>query len=471
MAAPTSDIHPGALLVRHALPQDDALREALHNEVHARPPARIRLPALVVYVAVLNEGVSREQEAEHLRRLPGQSGLKSDDLSGNFARLRFATHTLKWERHTEFTRYSLVQALPEAAIKGMDESALMASLRIDPDWLAAIPGQTVAAIMLAMVHGDAEDPAAIKAVSAPWFEGRATLASLLGLRRACALSDFRLRPSGFERMMVIAPTNTSELRAGRTSQRLLELETYRLMALRGLPVAKSLSAMLGQAEADLAEITAHMEQTHIPDQTLLNELIGLAAGIERATAQHMYRFSATLAYHALVQQRIEHLREAPIPGTQTLGEFLERRVAPAIATVDATAKRLNGLSQRIERASGLLRTRVDIATEAQNQMLLAQLTSGQQLQLRLQTTVEGLSIAAISYYVISLVLYLGKAAKAAGAPVNPEILAGGMIPVVLLAVWWGTRRIHKVLEGHSAMGGHGKGAMEGAGLNPSARTR
>ncbi len=452
MPAHQPDPHPRALTARHALPDDDALRATLHNEVHARPPARIRLPALVVYVAVLNEGVSREQEFEHLRLLPGQSGLKLEDLSSHFVRLRFATHTLKWERHTEFTRYSLVQTLPDAVLHGADESVLMASLRIDPDWLAAIPGQTVAAIMLAMVHGDAEDPAAIKALSAPWFEGRATLASLLGLRKACALSDFRLRDSGFERMMVIAPTNTSELRAGRTSQRLLELETYRLMALRGLPVAKALSPMLGKAESDLAEITAHMEQTHIPDQTLLSELIGLAARIERATAQHMYRFSATMAYYALVQQRIEQLREAPIPGTQTLGEFLQRRVAPAIATVESTAQRLNGLSQRVERASALLRTRVDIATEAQNQMLLAQLTAGQALQLRLQTTVEGLSIAAISYYVISLVLYLGKAAKAAGAPVNPELLAGGMIPVVLLGVWWGTRRIHKVLKGHGQGG-------------------
>ncbi len=454
MSQPDPTLYPRALSERHALPSDDPLRETLHNEVHARPPARIRLPALVVYVAVLNEGVSREQECAHLRKLPGQSALSAEDMQHNFLRLRFASHTMKWERHTEFTRYSLVQALPEGALQGIDEDVLMASLRVDPAWLASIPGQTVSAIMLAMVHGDAEDPAAIKALSNRWFDGRATLASLLGLRRACALSDFRLRDSGYERMMVIAPTNTSELRAGRTSQRLLELETYRLMALRGLPVAKSLAPMLGQAEADLAEITAHMEQTHIPDQTLLSELIGLAARIERATAQHMYRFSATMAYDALVRQRIEQLRETPIPGTQTLGEFLQRRVAPAIATVDATAQRLNALSQRVERASGLLRTRVDIATEAQNQQLLAQLTHGQSLQLRLQTTVEGLSIAAISYYVVSLVLYVGKAAKGAGLPVNPEILAGGTIPFVLLLVWWGTRRIHKALHGGGAGPGH-----------------
>ncbi len=448
MPTPMSNSLPRALDERHAIPADDALREVLHNEVHARPPARIRLPALVVYVAVLNEGVSREQELTHLQKLPGQSELKAEDVQSNFVRLRFASHTLKWERHTEFTRYSLVQSLPDGALQGIDEDVLMASLRVDPAWLAAIPGQTVAAIMLAMVHGDADDPAVVRKLSDAWFDNKPTLASLLGLRRACALTDFHLRPSGFERMMVIAPSNTSELRAGRTSQRLLELETYRLMALRGLPVAKALSPLLAKGEAELAEITAHLEQTHIPDQQLLSELIGLAARIERATAQHMYRFSATMAYYALVQQRIEHLREAPIPGTQTLGEFLQRRVAPAIATVDSTAQRLTALSQRIERASGLLRTRVDIATEAQNQQLLAQLTAGQALQLKLQTTVEGLSIAAISYYVVSLVLYMGKAAKGAGLHVNPELLAGGAIPLVLLGVWWGTRRIHKALAGH-----------------------
>ena len=83
--------------------------------MHARPSARIRLPALVIFVAVLNEGVTREQECEHLRQLPGQGHLTPADLQGNFLRLRFAGHTMKWERHSEFTRYALVQPLPDRA--------------------------------------------------------------------------------------------------------------------------------------------------------------------------------------------------------------------------------------------------------------------------------------------------------------------------------------------------------------------
>jgi uncharacterized membrane-anchored protein len=102
------------------------------------------------------------------------------------------------------------------------------------------------------------------------------------------------------------------------------------------------------------------------------------------------------------------------------------------------------------RSRPLVRTRVDIATEAQNQQLLAQLTRGQELQLKLQSTVEGLSIAAISYYVMSLLYYGAKAAKVAGLPVNPDLLAGAMIPVVLWAVWTTTRRIHKRLHAAQA---------------------
>ena len=431
---------------RFALPPDDPLRAQLHNEVHARPPARIRLPAMVVYVAVLNEGITREAECQHLRQLPGQQHLRPQDLQTNFLRLRFADHTLKWERHSEFTRYAIVQALPEQALLGFSEPDLLQAVVVDAAWLSAIPGRTFAAIKLVMVCGDLTDPQSALEFGKRWFGNRAIVASLMGGGHSCVVTDFRLRDSGYERMLVIAPPGTSESRAGRISQRLLELETYRLMALRGLPVAKALAPAIAEDESTLADITTQLESRQASDQDLLDHLVGLASRVERATAEHVYRFSATQAYAALVEERIAELREKPIPGTQTVGEFMRRRLTPAIATVAATAQRLSSLAQRVERSSGLLRTRVDIATELHNRQLLEKLTRGQDLQLRLQTTVEGLSIAAISYYVISLALYAGKSAKALGLPVNPEIAAGALIPVVLWVTWRTTRRIHEKLH-------------------------
>ena len=430
-----------------ALPLDDAWRSELHNEVHARPSASIALPSLVVFVAVFNDGIDREQACAHLRQLPGQDALAPDELRGNFLRLRLPGCTLKWERHTEFSRYSLVQPLPEGARLDHPDPQLLDQLALPAGWLANIPGRTFAAIKLLMLHGDLSEPHQTLALARRWLGDEPVVASQMGSNaHSIAVTDFFLRPSGFEHMLVVAPPETTGTRAGRVSQRLLEMETYRLMALRGLPVAKQLGPMLAESERRLADITAQLENKGATDQALLDTLVSLAAGVERAVAEHAYRFSATRAYDALVSQRIIELREQAIAGTQTLGNFMQRRVSPAMATVAATAQRLSSLSERISRASALLRTRVDIATEEQNQLLLEKLTRGQELQLRLQATVEGLSIAAISYYVVSLLLYLGKAGKAAGLPINPEILAGAFIPLVLWGAWRTTRRIHEKLR-------------------------
>jgi uncharacterized membrane-anchored protein len=429
----------------NTLPVDDPLRIALHNEVHARPSARIRLPAFIVLVGVFNSGVSREQEWEHLKRL--QPDLKLEDMQGNFVRLRLGAYTLKWERHTEFTRYSLVQPLPQDAGLEAQDPELLSFLALPDGWLAAIPGRTFAAVKLIMLHDDLSDPQQSLSKARHWFGEHTVVASRMGNpAHSLVVTDFHLRPSGFERILVLAPESTSDTRGGRISQRLLELETYRLMALRGLPVAKAVGTQLGQAERELADITAALQNKAAQDQTMLDRLIGLAASVELITAEHAFRFAATAAYDKLVRERIAELRESPISGTQTIGEFMKRRLSPAMATVAATAKRLSDLSERISRTSALLRTRVDIATEEQNSQLLAKLTKGQELQLRLQTTVEGLSIAAISYYVISLLLYLGKAAKAAGLPIHPEMAAGAFVPLVLWLVWRTNKRIHDKLR-------------------------
>nr|WP_276598044.1 DUF3422 domain-containing protein [Roseateles koreensis] len=430
------------------MPPDDELRVLLHNEVHARPSTRIRLPALVVCVAVLNQDVSREAELTHLRRLPGQQDLLPSALQDNFLRLRGTDHSVKWERHTEFTRYSLVQSLPHNVELGCcGDVDLLSVLAVDANWLHEIPGRTVAAMKLVMLEHDLSDPHATLELASRWFGGRHVVASLMGNGHSMAVTDLRLRESGFEHILVMAPPGTSPNRAGRISQRLLEMEIYRLMALRGLPVAKQLSPQLGAAEAGLAEVTQQLETRSASESELLDRLIHIAAGVERATAEHAYRFSATQAYNTLVLQRLAELREKPISGTQTLGEFMQRRLSPAIATVGASAQRLMALSVRIERSSALLRTRVDIASEAQNQLLLAKLNRGQELQLSLQTTVEGLSIAAISYYCISLLLYAAKALKSAGVPINPELAAGLAVPLVMAGVWTATRRIHAKLHG------------------------
>jgi uncharacterized membrane-anchored protein len=173
------------------LPADDPMRRLLHDEVHARPTARIRLPALVVFVAVANEGVSREQECEHLRRLPGQEGLQPQDLQGHFLRLRMPGYTLKWERHTEFTRYSLVQPLPEGATLGACNPELLSHIVLPSDWMAGIPGRTFAAIKLAMLHGDLSQPQATLDMARTWLGEHTVVGSIMGNQaHSMVVTDF-----------------------------------------------------------------------------------------------------------------------------------------------------------------------------------------------------------------------------------------------------------------------------------------
>lgn len=429
------------------LPGDAAERHAAHAELHARPAARVRLPALVIHVAVRPCEQGLQAELEHLRRLPGQEDLQHDDLSHSFLRVRLAvpgvTGCLKWERHSEFTRYSLTLPLDTVAA---DEPELGPALSA---WLRDIPGETLAALQLAM-RGMPAGLEQARQMARRWLGDGALVASRLGSgAHSLVYSDLRVRDSGFERILLLTDGQQTELRNGRVAQRLLELQTYRVMALLGLPVAKSLGTELNDCEQELARLTDALQDAAQAAQQL-ERLISLAARVEHLTARHGYRFAATRAYHGIVLQRLSELGEAVVPGLQTLGAYTLRRLTPAVATVQSTADRLESLSRRIGRCAALLRTRVDIAAESRQQGLLSRLARGQALQLRLQTTVEGLSIAAISYYVVSLLGYGLKAMKSAGLPIDQEIATGCLVPLVLWIVWRGTQRIHaRLAAGHA----------------------
>src|SRR3546814_19661742 len=110
---------------------------------------------------------------------------------------------------------------------------------------------------------------------------------------------------------------------------------------------------------------------------------------------------------------------------------MDRRLAPAMRTCESTAGRLETLASRVGRASNLLRTRVDIQLEAQNRDVLVSMNRRARLQLRLQETVEGLSVVAIRYYTVELAAHAAKVDHAAARPVDTEVATATAIPRVL----------------------------------------
>lgn len=429
-----------------AMPSPIAGRRVLHDEVHARPTARVRLPALASHIVVLHDDTTVADEHAHLQRLCAERGQPTAAIDDPvFVSLQHGDCHLRWERHAEFSRYTITQPL-DPALWGTEDPDLVARIGVDPGWLRAIPGSTVAALQVALLADAGESDDAFLAGARRWLGSETAVASVIGSGAGYArvASDFRLRADGFARF-VVRGRAMSESRAGRVTARLLETETYRMMALLGLPVAKGVRAGLASLEGGLAELTRRLDDVRRDDDELLHALNALTADVESAISEHAFRFAASSAYHVIMRQRIAELRETPIEGVQTIGQFFERRVAPAMATIASTAARLAALSDRIARAGALLRTRVEIALERQNQTLLQRLTDGQRMQLRLQQTVEGLSVAAISYYAIGLVAYAAKAVAKSWPAFDVDLAVGASAPVVIGAVWWLVHRTRRHL--------------------------
>jgi uncharacterized membrane-anchored protein len=250
--------------------------------------------------------------------------------------------------------------------------------------------------------------------------------------------------------MVVLAGDLTPRRTGRLVQRLLEIETYRMAALLGLPAAREAAAVLASAERELAELAQAIRSArHDQEPQLLDSLTRLAGQVEGEYAATHSRFSASAAYFELVDKRIRDIGESRIPGLQTIGEFMDRRLTPARSTCEWAARRQDALSQRVSRISNLLRTRVEIEQQLSSQALLKTMNQRQDLQLKLQSTVEGLSVAAITYYIVGLIGYLAKGAQKLGWPFSSETSTAVAIPVVAIAVWWSIRHVHRVIIGQA----------------------
>ena len=422
-----------------SLPSDHPLRLALNEEMHARPPEALSAPLRLTFLALVSDPSMRTREWEHVCALAQRYGVAPPPAGAAHFSADLGAFRLKWERHSEFTRYKFIVA---GAVSGpFDEPALQS---VPVDWLAELPGQVMVATHAALLPASVPAPD-FEDLSARHFAGNVLVGAGIAGGAGTAFTDVRLH-DGYGRLLVLN-RDMSQRQAGRMMQRLLEIDTYRLLALLALPVAQSLSPWLNQAEHELAEVTnALAAATEADEPALLDRLTRLEAQIESRESENHFRFTAAAAYHELVQRRIEELREVRIQGLQNFEEFTERRLAPAMATCRSVAARLESLSQRVARATQLLSTRVDVSRERQNQQVLVSMNRRAEAQLRLQQTVEGLSVAAITYYIVGLVGYAAKGLLAAGLAVNVEAVTALSIPVVALAVALGVRQVRKLVS-------------------------
>lgn len=422
------------MLVQHAQ------RVALHNEIHARPPEAMDAPLSLSHVVMVCDASQRDASWAHMAALARDHHLPEPVAGSTHVRMDMGPYRVRWELHTEFVTWTFMRRLnAEQFGEREPESALDA---VPQRWFAALPGECLANLHLWVLPSAAFE--SVSLVKHVLYE-ETLVASTVADGFAEVYTDFAVHADGFSRMVLLAGTMAPR-RLGRLVQCLLEIETYRMAALLGLPAAREASMVLASAERELAELAHSIRSATRDDEPLLlDRLTRLAGEVESQHAATHSRFSASAAYFELLDKRIADIAESRLAGMQTIGEFMDRRLTPARSTCAWSARRQDALSQRVSRISNLLRTRVEIEQQQSSQALLATMNSRQDLQLKMQSTVEGLSVAAISYYIVGLVSYLAKGAQYWGWPFSAEITAAVAIPVVVGGVWWSLRRLHHSL--------------------------
>jgi len=415
------------------------LRGALYDELHSRPFQVIPSPSRLTFLAVQIPSESREQEFEHFQKIYEHFGHRAPEEDGVCYEADFGQVRVRREKHLEFITYTFVNLDVEACADPFDCSGIS---RIPIEWLKALPGTVVVSFHVA-IEDARQQPEPPLPVVKSFFEGMRLVGSSPQDGDARVWTTFRLHSDGFGRFLIYNK-KMSDSQLGRLTQRVMEIETYRLMALLGLPLARKYNPELTDMDRQLAETTSNLAANgDLDERILLGKLTDMAAWVEACRARTTFRFSATRAYHDLVLKRLAELREDEVSGHLTITEFMTRRLTPAVRTCESVSERLENLSRRIDRVSDMMRTRVELSIQGQNQELLASMDRRSKIQLMMQHTVEGLSVAAISYYLVGLLKYLIEALYNSGVAIDKSLTVGISVPIVVLVVWFATRKIHK----------------------------
>lgn len=411
------------------VPPDHPYRTAIMDEVHARPveivPAACRVRRLVLVMP--GEPGAMQRAFERFAAFRRDSGVEVPQSGARQYSFDTPGRSVTWEFHTEFVTITW-RAAPDdgetwPADIGLDatgDGTLIGAMRVDVIEDAAIPERLLAGFRLAsLCLSDIEG-------------GKAQVAT-----------DFVPDAARFTRFE-FAAGGLSTLRRSILLRRLLEVETYRTMALLGLPLARTASPELREMESELSAVIGNLSEATTPAgaQTVLDALHRLSVRSGQLSERLGYRFAAGRAYGEVLRTRLGGLREAGTSKGSTLTAYLGNRVDPGLATCAAIEQRLAVLSSKIERAIGLLNVRIGVDMQVQNATLLDNIARTARSQFLLQRTVEGLSTIAISYYLLGIVSYL------LGGPLtqlhwDKTLALSIAAPFVVLTVWLMARSVRR----------------------------
>ena len=412
-------------------------RAAILGELHARPFVPQKAPRRVYHFAfATNDDESRADRAA-IALLARSRGVAPPEGDAKFHHFHIGDWDLRWEQHTEFTTYTW--STSRNAETPFSNPNPMGAGEID---FCAL-GRLVVAAHLSLA-GDARPVDELAGL----FNSQSLCVVSAANGAAQVLTDFAVDAAGFTRLILRSgPVTPMEL--GRLTQRLLEVETYRSFALLGLPEARRASPELRAMEREIGGIMEALAKLHDTrtNEDLLRRLSDLLAASQALSTRNAFRFGASRAYHALVKNRLLLMQEEKIGAYVTISNFFSARLDPAIETCNAVEARQARLTSQVERAIDLMRTGITFDLERQNRDLLEDMNRRARLQMRLQRIVQGISIAALAYYLVGLSVFLAKGAKDAHwlpESVTPDMASAIVVPLALLASWAFMKRVQRL---------------------------
>ncbi len=414
-------------------------RQMIADEVHARPFQQLSTPVKVLHFALMLGDISIADVRDDISQFILQCGGQAMEPDASFCYQQLGALALRWEAHTEFYTLTLYH-------NQLDRHWQQTLPGLPDKWSDQLPGELITGVQIQVQQfpDQTEDLSANKISVNDIFRDQQVIGSSVMRGAARVWTDFRVEGEFFLDRILVNNIHLHGYQCGRLLQRLCEIDTYRAVALLGLEPARQTMKQVSHLDRQLAAITFKLSELDKGDESeTLDALMSLSAQAEEISADTVNRFSASDAYYALVRMRISELEEVRIEGLQTLEQFIDRRVDPAMRTWRAAAQRLERLSQRISRASDLLRSRVDLSTEQKIHGLLSSMNKRTRRQLTLQAKLETFSIIVVTYYVFDLVERTIRHLTS-GEPQDMAIhWLSYSLPVVVVLVWWYVRRITK----------------------------
>ena len=413
--------------------KDHPLRKRALAEIHARPFESYETPRAVFHQAFMappTDGQNRSAFSKWC--IDNKAGPPDPSARHHVVELPNGIRVV-WERHHEFI------TMTWDCLHSADSARELALFAKDNENQTLAPGaQLISLAQLEILKSTSRKICVFND-----FDQMNICASSINNDEVIIASDFQQLENGATRI-VINNRGLNGNSMGAVVRRILEVETYRVLSLLGFVIAKQTMPAVTEIENRLVNLIGEMETSSDIDSSrgLLKIITKLATNLEGISASSQYRMSATKAYYNLVILRLDRLQGVPYKDMMSLEDFLGRRLAPAMRTCDSVESRISIASKKLSRAANLLRTKVDIQLEAQNHALLNSMDRRAKQQFRLQQTVEGLSIAAVSYYVVSLIGYLAKGSQYFTG-YSSGIVTALSVPVVMVIIWLLVRRIKK----------------------------